>query len=221
MSPRPSDPRSGLDEEGAWTPAFEGQRPPFGPGNALGQGHGRPPEHGSYAIMHLGPRATEIASAIRRVATHLTPADEPALQLLGLKLAQLERAAGVIGQVDAAIEEREDLSDLDRYLGRIERRARLSQDARGWGAESRKLMNDLGLTPAGRAALEERTLTVVHVHEVQEAMSAFFEICRRLLPGDRWAEFSAATDAWVAAHDVGVRALPSGEESRAPIEGEQ
>jgi hypothetical protein len=34
MAGRP-DPRSGLVEDGVWTPAFEGQRPPLEPGHEL------------------------------------------------------------------------------------------------------------------------------------------------------------------------------------------
>lgn len=184
-APKP-DPRSGLDAEGNWTPAFPGQRPPFEAGHELG---GRPVEHGAYAVLHLTPRAGEIAEWIRGLGDHLTPADEPALQTLALMLAQLERAAGVLVEVDGAIVRGR---DVDAYLARIERRARLSSDARGWAKEARNLMHELGLTPAGRVALEERQLTVIHVAEVQVALSEWARVTGEFVAPARRADFLEA-----------------------------
>jgi hypothetical protein len=196
------DSRSGLDAEGNWTPAFKGQRPPFTPGNE----YGRPPEHGAYAVLHLTPRAAAISGWIRSLAEHLTPADEPAVQTLGLTLAQLERAAGVLGEVDEAIKRGD---DVDVYLGRIESRARLSQDARRWADSARRMMDDLGLTPAGRAALEAAQQPPgIPAPEVQGLFSAFFRVAIEYVDSVRRQEFMRRIDA-VSAPLLGE--LPAGE----------
>lgn len=50
---------SGIDENGDWTPQFPGQRPPLRPGHSLSL------QHGSYSVLHLKPRAQEIAAILR------------------------------------------------------------------------------------------------------------------------------------------------------------
>jgi hypothetical protein len=199
------DPRSGLAADGTWTPAFEGQRPPFEPGNELG--HGRPVEHGAYAVLHLTPRAAEIAEWIRAQADHLTTADEAAVQTLALVLAQLERAAGVLGEVDEAIVRGD---DVDVYLGRIESRARLSQDARRWADSARRAMDGLGLTPAGRAQLEAALQPPgIPVHEVRELFVAFFRAATEFVEAARREEFMGRMKS--VSGDV-VGELPAAEE---------
>jgi hypothetical protein len=109
----------------------------------------RPPEHGAYAVLHLTPRAGEIAAWIRSLA------ESDARRRAGRAdarstLAQRKHAAGVLGEIDEAIK-RGDEVDVD--LGRIESRSRLSQDACRWTDTARRFMDDLGLTPAARATL--------------------------------------------------------------------
>jgi hypothetical protein len=80
------DPRSGVDEQGEWTPAFPGQRPPF------------PVKHGVFSKLRIGQRAEELAADYReRLDARLGPAtcelDEPMIQLLAVAMAQVEAAS--------------------------------------------------------------------------------------------------------------------------------
>jgi len=135
-----------------------------------------------------------------------SPQDEPAIEVLSLLLSQLERAAAVLSQADEAIKPG---ADPDAYLAQLERRAGLSKDARSWANSARNLLNDLALTPAGRQALEERVLTVVHVTEVQAAFVALYRIAAAYIDDrDRFAAFADELEAAIAAQDVGLRALP-------------
>jgi hypothetical protein len=56
---RPPDPRSGIQPDGSFVPAFEGQREPVTPGNAASV------THGAYTALRLKPRAAEIAQLLR------------------------------------------------------------------------------------------------------------------------------------------------------------
>jgi hypothetical protein len=114
---------SGLDEQGKWTPAFPGQRPPF------------ELRHGAYATVRLGPRVAELADEIRELVPSYGPSDEPALRLLCLCLARLERA-------EEALE-----------TAKPEDFGRLRQDALGWANAARRLLNDLAMTPTARGRL--------------------------------------------------------------------
>jgi hypothetical protein len=153
----------------------------------VGEGNDLAVKHGVYAVLQLTPRADELAGKLRGLADHLTPADEPALQTLALLLAQLERVAGVLGEVDDAVKRG---ADVDVYLGRVERRSRLSADMRGWAKEGRNLLHELGLTPAGRRDLEaERTLMVVH--QLHPILVAFVVSLAELVPPERRGELDA------------------------------
>ncbi len=139
--------RSELDEGGGWTPAFPGQRPPFEPGNKVGL------KHGAYATLRLGPRVDELAEAIWELVPMRRPADELAVRTLALTLARIEAAY-------TALE-----SALPGEL------ARLEADMRGWVNTERRLLNDLGLTPASRGrlgvdvAVARRAESLTSLHE--------------------------------------------------------
>lgn len=205
---RQPDPRSGVAADGTWTPAFEGQRPPLRPGHEhrVQAGNDLAVTHGAYAVLQLTPRAGELAEKLRGLADHLTAADEPALETLALLLAQLERAAGVLDDVDEVVKRG---ADVDLYLGRVERRSRLSADTRGWAKEARNLLHELGLTPKGRRDLEERTLTVFHQHEVHAAIAVWFEIASRYVDRGRFDAFADEVQAAFERLDSGVRELPA------------
>jgi hypothetical protein len=117
------DPRSGLDDEGRWTPAFSGQRPPF------------ELKHGAYSDVRLGPRVAELADGLRELVPTYSPSDEPAVRLLALTLARLERAESALEAASP--------NDLGR----------LRQDALGWANAARRLLNDLAMTPTARGRL--------------------------------------------------------------------
>lgn len=102
----------------------------FGPANTAAL------THGSYATVRLTPRARELEDELRELVPFYTPAYAPVVALAALTLARIERAS-------AALEEE----------GDGERLARLAQDLRGWISTSRRLLNDLGLSPSSQAAL--------------------------------------------------------------------
>jgi hypothetical protein len=112
-----------------WMSAFPGQRPPFEEGNTLAV------RHGAYAIVLLGPRVDELAAELRELVPAYSLSDEPAVRVLGLAFARLERA-------EAALE-----TAAPSELGK------LRQDALGWANAARRLLNDLGMTPTARARL--------------------------------------------------------------------
>lgn len=124
------DPASGLDEQGNWTPAFSGQRPPAQPGNALAL------KHGSYSSLVLAPRAGELADEVRELAPRvLAPADEPMIRAFGVVLAQIERA-------NQALESAKPSELL-----------RLSEDLRAWLGQALKFAAAFGMSPASRMKL--------------------------------------------------------------------
>jgi hypothetical protein len=141
------DPASGIAEDGKWTPAFEGQRRPFGSG----------PEnpgfrHGVKSVVSLSKRGEEIRAEVIEVAPVLSEADGPAVDLLAICIAQVELAALVIGRTRSA--QLEALrSGRDLTPEQLHEHSRLAQDARGWINSCSRLLRDLGMTPASRAAL--------------------------------------------------------------------
>jgi hypothetical protein len=133
-----ADPRSGIDENGNWTPAFVGQRPPL------------EVRHGAYSTLRLAPRARELADEIRNVVPAFSPADEPMVRLLALTLARVEMATRALEVID----ERAEGNEVTVYLGdSAESLRRLREDSRGWINTARRIANDLGMTPTSRAKL--------------------------------------------------------------------
>lgn len=147
------DPRSGLDEDGSWTPEFPGQRKPFQPGHSLST------THGSYAVIRLKPRAQEITNALREQAPLYAPALEITLQAAGAVAARLERAFG-------ALEDADDPAEL----------ARLEQDARGWAGTLLRYLDALGMTTGSllRAGVDLAALAG-HRDRLDEALSSLAE----------------------------------------------
>jgi hypothetical protein len=103
--------------------------PPFERGNTAAV------THSAYATAALGPRVDELADVHRPLVPGYSPSDEPAVRLLALAFARLERA-------EVALE----------AAGPDEMR-RLRQDALGWANAARRLLNDLGMTPTARSRL--------------------------------------------------------------------
>jgi hypothetical protein len=119
-----------------WQPAFEGQRPPFEPGNTLSVGNRGPMTHGAYARLRLSEAAAETADALRELAVVYDEADEPTLQAFGFVLEQMKAAS-------AALNEAKTRAD----------RLRLSADSRGWALAALRYAESFGMTPRARAAL--------------------------------------------------------------------
>jgi hypothetical protein len=191
---KPPDPRSGVQEDGSWVPSFEGQRPPFEPGNTLTVGHGRPAEHGAYAELALSPRAEALSARLRELgADHLTPADDAGLAVAALSALQLSCATGALEEVTEAIERGD---DVDVWLGRLESRSRLSQDARRWSDTTRRWFDSLGLTPAGRAQLEAAQHPPgISIGEAQAFVMSCLQVATEFIDAANRAAFLARFDA--------------------------
>jgi hypothetical protein len=133
MADRP-DPRSGLDEDCVWTPAFEGQRPPLEPGHELTV------RHGAYSQLRLTQRAGEIVDEFRELVSRYR-ASEPMVRLLAVTWARVEAAAEALEKADGP----EQPSRLERDLRARVRVARQlltdrgsrRQRVRGWASTSR------------------------------------------------------------------------------------
>ena len=82
MADRP-DPRSGLDEDGVWTPAFEGQRQPLEPGHELTV------RHGAYSQLRLTQRAGEVVDEFRELVSRYRASEEPMVRLLAVTWARV------------------------------------------------------------------------------------------------------------------------------------
>jgi len=107
------DPRSGLDERGEWTPAFEGQRPPFEPGHELSV------RHGAYSELRLGKRVDELVPDLREQVVGYRSSDEVMVRLLAVSLARAEAHAAAL----EAASEPSVLKELDVQLHRWVNRA--------------------------------------------------------------------------------------------------
>lgn len=55
---------SGVQPDGSWVPAFEGQRPPFAPGNQLSRGNPGPVRHGAHAPRYINPLVQELVGSV-------------------------------------------------------------------------------------------------------------------------------------------------------------
>jgi hypothetical protein len=168
MAGRPQR-RARLEAAGLPVPSGNGSRPPFERGNQAAL------QHGGYALLGIGDRATEIAADVRPTLPAYAAADEPVLLLLATTLARIERANAAIELVDE-----NSTSALSEYLGGDEKTlapdlSRLRQDLRAWIGLARRLANDLGLTPTSRARLgldiasAQRAFSIVEYHRAREA----------------------------------------------------
>ena len=137
---------SGIDDAVGWYPAFDGQRRPFQPGNQLAA------RHGAYARLQLAPRAKEIAESLHDVVPVVSSCDAATIDVLGLVLAQLERAGAALAIVQAADVDRLVAGD-DLGVDRRDDLRRLAADSRGWANVALRYFDALGLTPTSRARL--------------------------------------------------------------------
>jgi hypothetical protein len=98
---------------------------------------------------------------------------EFARRILALSAIQLSCGTGALEEVTAATERGE---DVDVWLGRLESRARLSQDSRRWSDTVRKWADALGYTPVGRAQLEAASQPRgISMEEARQFAAAVFE----------------------------------------------
>jgi len=131
-------------EDPVWVPSFEGQRPPFQVGNILAR------RHGSYSSVELRGRAIDLAGEIRDHLPLYSPADEPAVRLLSIVLARVERANDALDEVDEHFAG----APLQAFLAKNgEGLDRLRKDLRQWINTAAKLASELGMTPSSRSRM--------------------------------------------------------------------
>jgi hypothetical protein len=154
---------SGIDQNGKWTPAFPGQRPPAGPGNTLGE------THGCYSPMRLQARADEFYVQLAPHVPIHTQADGPVLSLACFSLAQVERAGLVL-----AVEQARVVHAADEGEPPAPRFDRLAADARAWVKTASRLLDQLGMSPTSRARLgldisaTQRSLSIIDYYQAKE-----------------------------------------------------
>ena len=108
-------------------------RPPFERGNSVAT------KHGAYSVLKLAPRAEEISDEIRALVPARSEADEPAVRLLSLTLAQIEAAAAWVAERGIVDAKGNPQPVLKVMVAMTNTAARLA--------------DRLGMTPAGRAQL--------------------------------------------------------------------
>jgi len=133
---------SGVGEDGRWTPVFEGQRPPFAPGNDAHL------KHGAFASpVRLGERSEAIADALRPYVTAYHPGVEPTLQSYALALARAERAVSALAEANEG-------RYVATYKGREDELClSLQTHLRAWLRLALNLASELGLTPSASARI--------------------------------------------------------------------
>lgn len=102
-------------------------------------GHEPSRRHGGYSLVSLQPRAAVIADELRRLVPARSDADEPAIRLLALQLAQVEGIHEWLAE-HGFVDEGGQPRGILRHLGTVTNTAA-------------RLCDRLGLTPSGRAAL--------------------------------------------------------------------
>jgi hypothetical protein len=104
--------------------------------------------HGAYSRLSLQPRARALREELSGLVPLGADADAPAIDLLALTLAQVERAGVVL-----AVEQARSQEAMRRGDPPPERLDRLAADCRSWTNTAARLLDQLGLTPTSRARL--------------------------------------------------------------------
>jgi hypothetical protein len=164
-------------------------------------------KHGAYSsALDRHPRVLELAGEARAVVPWLQPADEHALRLWAMAVVRLELLAHVL------LPPLEDDSDaIEEWARKVEASPTTSRDARGWHAQAMRLGDQLGLTPAGRATIEERERSVLAIEEAQGAFAVLFAAAGRFVAQELRAEFLAAIEDAVAALQLSPAEIVEGE----------
>lgn len=162
---RDPDPRSGLDEQGRWRPAFESQREPFRPGDDprrvphLRPGHELSMRHGAYSERRVGEVKATILEQLNASAPVYDPADDHARDLLAGNLARI-RLVELYVEEHGLLDENGELRPVLRDLPR-------------WQESATRQLRELGLTTLSRAELGldiARARHLVSADEVNELL---------------------------------------------------
>lgn len=111
--------------------------------------------HGAHSAIHLRPRAAEIAAQLNEIVPARASADEPAIALASIVLAQVESIS----------------SWLDEH-GVLDGRGQPRPACRHFGTmvnSAARLLRDLGLTPTSRAAMGA-DMARVHAEAARDEM---------------------------------------------------
>ena len=106
--------------------------------------------HGAYSTLATSKRAEALAGEIRATMPLYSAADEPAIRLLAVTLARVERAAAALDEVDEHLGEKRLAAFMAEGQERLDR---LRRDLRAWIGTANRLMSELGMTPSSRARL--------------------------------------------------------------------
>jgi hypothetical protein len=148
---------SGVDEQGAWSPAFNGQREPFQPGNEAGF------RHGSYVSpIRLQGRAQEIAEMVAATLPICEQSDLLMVSVLAMAAARAERAQEALDRVDDLASDPAGPYVADRG----QRFERLRADLDRWISRISRLSEQLGLSPRDKVRLG---IDVARAHAISEA----------------------------------------------------
>ncbi|MGZ4380588.1 MAG: hypothetical protein ACXVZ3_04090 [Gaiellaceae bacterium] len=124
-------------------------------------------KHGSYALLRLQPRATELAPELLELVPLSSPTDGPAIEALAMILAQAEHAGLVLATVQARTWERITRGEEPLTADERDDLRRLSADLRGWLNSAGRFFEMLGMTPSSRARLgldiaqTQRTISLI------------------------------------------------------------
>lgn len=150
----------------------------FEPGNQVSVGNRGNLVHGAYSsALDRHPRVLELTAEARATAPWLQPADEHALRLWAMAVVRLELLAHVLLP---PLEEGPEA--LEEWARKVESSPTTSRDARGWHANAMRLADRLGLSPSGRAEIEERERSVIATAEAQALFSALFTAAATFIP---------------------------------------
>jgi hypothetical protein len=106
--------------------------------------------HGAYSSLELRARSLDFCGEIRDALPLYSPADEPAVRMLAMALARLERANLALEEVDEVLAAR---PGGGYFSEKGERLDALRRDMRAWMGTAMKLCGELGMTPSSRARL--------------------------------------------------------------------
>lgn len=140
---------------GASSPAFEGQRPPFEPGNELAA------THGGYSELRLQPLREAAADLLRRLVPSYDQADEPTIRVIAGALARIELANAWLAEEGLFRGEAGELQPVLRALSTWENTALRGLVALGCAPTVRKQL-ELGSRGAGAGAAGGETAAELH-----------------------------------------------------------
>jgi hypothetical protein len=103
-------------------------------------GNGRALKHGAYSPAKLQPRVAELADRLAEIVPASSPSDEPSIRLLALQLARIDAAHDWLAEKGLFKTAKGEPQGILKQLS-------------VWENSAARLLDRLGCTPSGRAAL--------------------------------------------------------------------